>query len=308
MSAVKHPLRRHEANPILTPDDMPFRCYTVFNAGATLFQDKVLMLLRVESCERRTEFYVATSDDGVHFDVNPEPIAYPLSETEKRCGKAHRFDMRITLLEGTYYVCHASWLKRWGCCIGMATTEDFVHFEPFPHLSEPSNRNAVLFPQKIGGMYARLDRPQNIDGAGRMWISYSPDLEFWGRHMPLDTPQTAWGSRKDGAGAVPIRTEHGWLEIYHATATTCSTENYHLGVMLLDLEDPSQVIAAPTEFILAAETDYECIGQTPNVVFTGGAVQMPDGTLNVYYGCADHRMALAQTTVQELVDYCLAAT
>ncbi len=307
MSAVRPPLRRHPENPILTPEDMPFRCYTVFNAGATLFRGKVLLLLRVENCERRTVFHAATSDDGVNFQVCPEPIRYPLTETEKRVHPAHRFDMRITPLEGTYYVCHAAWLGRLGCCIGMATTEDFAHFKPFPHLSEPSNRNAVLFPEKINGLYCRLDRPQHIDGTGRMWVSYSPNLEFWGRHMPLNTPQTAWGSRKDGAGCVPVKTPHGWLEIYHATCTTCSTENYQLGAMLLDLEDPSRVIAAPHEFLLAAERDYECVGQTPNVVFTGGAVEMPDGTLNVYYGCADHRMALAQTTVAELLDYCLAA-
>jgi len=75
--------------------------------------------------------------------------------------------------------------------------------------------------------------------------------------------------------------------------------------MLLDLEDPSRVIAAPEEFILAAEKDYECMGQTPNVVFTGGAVEMPDGTLNLYYGGADTRMCLARTTVDRLVDFCL---
>ncbi len=307
MEATRSPLRRHPENPILTPDEMPFRCYTVFNAGATWFEEKVLLLLRVEDCRRRTNFYVATSDDGVHFRVSPDPIDYPLSETEKRVGPAHRFDMRITRLEDTYYVFHAAWLGALGCCIGLATTEDFVHFAPMPYLSEPWNRNAVLFPEKINGMYARLDRPQHIDGTGRTWVSYSPDLEFWGRSMPLNVPRTAWSRRKDGAGCIPIKTEHGWLEIYHATATTCSTENYYLGAMLLDLEDPSQVIAAPREFILAAERDYECVGQTPNVVFTGGAVEMPDGALNVYYGCADHRMALAQTTVAELVDICLHA-
>lgn len=300
------PLIRYEHNPILTPEEMPFRCYSVFNAGATMFGGKVLLLLRVEDCERKTDFYVATSDDGFHFEVRPEPIVYPLTELEKRHGKAHRFDMRITRLEGTYYVCHAAWLRKWGCCIGMATTEDFVHFEPLPYLSEPSNRNAVLFPEKIGGLYARLTRPQHIDGSGRMWVSYSPDLHFWGRAMPLNTPETPWSRNKDGAGAVPIKTPHGWLEIYHATARTCSSENYYLGAMLLDLEDPSKVIAAPRQFILAAEKDYECVGQTPNVVFTSGAVVLPDGTLNVYYGCADTRMALAQSTVEALVDYCLA--
>jgi len=301
------PLKRYEDNPILTPGDMPFPCYSVFNSGAILFRDKVLLLLRVESCERKTDFYVATSDDGIRFEVNPEPIDYPLTETEKRYFKAHRFDMRITLLEGTYYVCHASWLGKWGSCIGMATTEDFVHFKPFPYISEPTNRNAVLFPEKINGLYARLDRPQNINGSGTIWLSYSPDLDFWGRSMPLNMPQTSWSGNKSGAGAVPIKTKEGWLEIYHATASTCSSENYYLGVMLLDLEDPSRVVAAPTEFILAAEEVYECVGQTPNVVFTCGAVEMPDGTLNVYYGAADTRMCLAQTKVGELVHYCLRA-
>ncbi len=305
--STRGPLKRHPENPILCPGDMPFRCYCVFNSGAVWFDGKVLLLLRVESCERKTDFYVATSADGVHFEVNPEPIDYPLTETEKRFDKAHRFDMRITLLEGTYYVTHASWLGRWGCCMGMATTEDFVHYKPFPRLSVPSNRNHVLFPEKIGGLYCRLERPQHINGKGEIWVSYSPDLEFWGRSMPLNMPALKWGGNKNGAGAVPIRTEHGWLEIYHATASTCSSENYYLGAMLLDLEDPSQVIAAPTEFILAAEEVYECVGQTPNVVFTNGAVEMPDGTLNVYYGCADTRMALAQTTVGKLVDYCLKA-
>jgi len=306
--STRGPLRRHEANPILCPGDMPFRCYCVFNSGAVWFDGKVLLLLRVESCERKSDFYVATSEDGVHFEVNPEPIDYPLTETERRFDKAHRFDMRITLLEGTYYVTHASWLGRWGCCMGMATTEDFVHFEPLPHLSVPSNRNHVLFPEKIGGLYCRLERPQHINGKGETWVSYSPDLEFWGRSMPLNMPALKWGGNKNGAGAVPIKTEHGWLEIYHATASTCSSENYYLGAMLLDLEDPSRVVAAPTEFILAAEEVYECVGQTPNVVFCNGAVEMPDGTLNVYYGCADTRMALAQTTVGELVDYCLKVT
>ncbi|HTS18151.1 MAG TPA: glycoside hydrolase family 130 protein, partial [Verrucomicrobiae bacterium] len=296
-----------EHNPILTPEQMPFRCYAVFNAGATMFNEGVLLMLRVEGCDRTTSFYIATSEDGVDFDVNPKPIDYPLCTTEKRYGPAHRFDARITLLDGKYYIFHAAWLEPWGCMIGAATTKDFVHFEPLPHLSEPSNRNAVLFPEKINGLYARLDRPQNVPNYGSIWVSYSPDLEFWGRSMPLNLPQAGWIRNKAGAGITPIRTPQGWLEIYHATAPTCSSENYYLGAMLMDLKDPSKVIAAPKDFILAAEKDYECVGQTPNVIFTAGAVEMSDGTLNVYYGGADTRMCLAQTTVQTLVDYCLQA-
>jgi len=140
---------------------------------------------------------------------------------------------------------------------------------------------------------------------GVMWISYSPDLIYWGNSMPIETPKSAWSHIKVGAGCVPIKTPKGWLEIYHGVAFTCSSNNYYLGVALLDLENPSKVIAAPKQFILAAEKDYECIGQTPNVVFTGGAIETHDGKLNVYYGAADTRMCLAQTTVQELLDFCL---
>ena len=300
------PLIRHKQNPILNPEDMPFRCYSVFNAGATFYEGEVLLILRVETCNRETKFHVATSKDGINFDVNPEPINYPLSETEKRVGSAHRFDMRITKLEGIYYVCHAAWIDKYGCCIGMATTKDFINFEPLPYLSEPQNRNAVLFPEKIDGLYARLDRPQNGEN-GYMWVSYSPDLKYWGKSVPISLPKFSWSKEKNGAGAIPIKTDEGWLEIYHATAPTCSTRNYYLGAMLLDREDPSKVIAAPEEFILAAEKSYECVGQTPNVVFTGGAVEMPDGTLNVYYGAADTRMCVAQTTVDKLVEFCLAS-
>jgi beta-1,4-mannooligosaccharide/beta-1,4-mannosyl-N-acetylglucosamine phosphorylase len=300
-------LKRHQANPIIAPEDMPFACYTVMNAGATLFKGKVLLLLRVETLERKTAFHVATSDDGIHFEVCPDAINYPLSYTEERTNPAHRFDMRITEIEGVYYVCHAAWIG-YGCCIGMATTEDFINFKPMPYLSEPMNRNAVLFPEKINGLYARLDRPQTNTESGEIWVSYSPDLEFWGRSLPVQLPTMPWSGKKKGSGCIPVKTDKGWLEVYHATAKTCSSENYYLGVCLLDLEDPSKIIAAPTDMILAAQEPYECMGQTPNVVFTGGGVVMPDGTYNIYYGGADTRMCLAQTTVQELVDFCLAGS
>lgn len=301
----KSPLVRYANNPIIVPEDMPFNAYTVMNAGATMYKGKVLLILRSENCERKTLFYVATSADGINFDINDKPIELALTEPEKRMVPSGRFDMRITQMGDTYYIFYASWLGKYGSCIATASTKNFETFESFPYLSEPSNRNAVLFPEKIDGLYARLDRPETSNGGGHTWISYSPDLVFWGKSMPLNLPDTAWNRNKNGAGCIPIKTEKGWLEVYHATASTCSTENYHLGVCLLDLKDPSKVIAAPKEFILAAEKDYEYMGQTPNVVFTSGGVVMDDGTFNIYYGGADTRMCLAQTTVDELVEYCL---
>ena len=213
--------------------------------------------------------------------------------------------MRITPLENGFYVTHASWLGGYGSCIGIAKTIDFQTFQAVGELSVPSNRNAALFPEKINGRYARLERPQDINGTGRIWVNYSPDLLYWGQGQPIVLPKTPWSSEKTGAGAIPIKTDHGWLCIYNATAKNCATENYYLGVMLLDLEHPEQVIAAPMQFILQAETPYECMGQVPNVVFTNGAVVMPDGTLNIYYGAADTRICLAQVPVNDLLEYCL---
>jgi len=297
-------LQRHAQNPIITPGDMPVPCSSVFNCGATMFEGEVLLLLRAEDMARDNEFYVARSEDGVNFRISDTPIDYPLRDTEDRWLE-NRFDMRITPLDGCYYVTHASWLGGYGSCIGLARTTDFQHFEPVGELSTPSNRNAALFPEKIGGRYARLERPQDIDGGGRIWISFSPDLLHWGQSRPVVLPATPWSRCKTGAGAIPIKTDRGWLCIYHATSKNCATENYYLGVMLLDLHNPEHVIAAPRQFILQPETPYECMGQVPNVVFTNGAVLMPDGTVNIYYGGADTRICLAQVPLDDLLDYCV---
>jgi len=296
------PLIRCKSNPIISPADMPVECSAVFNAGAVRFQGKFLLLLRVEDFARQVNFHVATSEDGVDFEINPEPIHYPLREIEKQHG-TYRFDMRITPLEGAYYVCHAVWITGLGCMIGMARTTDFVHFEPTPHLSVPHNRNAVLFPEKINGLYARLERPQDSEG-GRIWVTYSPDLRYWGDAAPLDVPINVWSWKKMGPGAMPIKTPDGWLAIYHATAKTASSENYYLGVMLLDLKNPAKVLSASRKFLLQPQEIYECVGQVPNVVFTCGAIETEGGALNVYYAGADTCVCLAQTSVSELVAFC----
>jgi predicted GH43/DUF377 family glycosyl hydrolase len=301
---MKSPLQRHSENPIITPQDMPFECYSVFNAGAIKVKDEYILILRTECYARNTDFYVARSRDGVNFEVEPEPINYPMSELEQMGRRAHRFDMRITPLDDTFYVCHAVWLDPWGCCVGIAQTDDFVNFKQVS-MSVPSNRNAALFPEKIKGKYVRLERPQNIDKTGHMWVSESLDLIHWGNPRPVILPYTNWNTVKSGAGAVPIKTEKGWLEIYHATCKTASTENYHLGVCMLDLEDPSKVLAAPKKFILAAQEIYECVGQVPNVVFTSGAIVEPDGEIKIYYGGADTRMCLATARIEDLIEFCL---
>jgi predicted GH43/DUF377 family glycosyl hydrolase len=191
-----NPLTRHETNPLITPKDVPFECAAVFNSGATIFNGKILLLLRIENYKREMFFHVATSDDGVRFDINPEPINYPLHPVEQKHGSGTlRFDPRITMLEGAYYICHATFVPGLDCLWGMAKTTDFVNFEPI-YTSLPSNRNAMLFPEKINGLYACLDRPMLPGEGGGIWISYSPDLRYWGDHMPVVLPTTPWNYTK----------------------------------------------------------------------------------------------------------------
>jgi beta-1,4-mannooligosaccharide/beta-1,4-mannosyl-N-acetylglucosamine phosphorylase len=178
----------------------------------------VILLLRVEDLTRATDFYVARSRDGINFTVETEPVNYPMRPIEA-AHDAHRFDMRVTKIDGRIIVMHAVWLTGYGSCIATCETTDFKNFTPFPHLSVPSNRNAVLFPEKINGLYARLERPQDVNGTGRMWVSYSPDLEFWGRSHQSRFRRPTGSSRK--AVRAPSRSRHapdGWKSI---TAPAC---------------------------------------------------------------------------------------
>lgn len=296
------PLKRSDKNPVISPSDMPMECSAVFNPGAVRFGDEVLMVLRVEDYARINHFHTARSKDGVNFSVDPAELVIDLSDVEKQWG-AMRFDMRITPVDDTYLCYYCCWLRGYGSTVALAKTNDFKNFESVHGPTVPTNRNAVLFPEKIGGRYCRFERPEG--GRSSIWLSYSPDLVHWGDAHPVDVPVNMWSHGKIGGGAIPIRTDKGWLVIYHAVANPPPAGNYFLGAMLLDAENPTTIVACPKKFILAPREPYELAGQVPNVVFSGGAVQMDDGTLNVYYGAADTCVCVAQTTVDDLLSFCL---
>ena len=191
--------------------------------------------------------------------------------------------------------------------MGIVKTRDFKKFERVAAGSEMNNRNGVLFPEKINGLYCRLERPMgdpHQDNAN-MWISYSPDLIFWGKAKPLMNVRPGlWDRQKIGGGAVPIKTDKGWLEIYHGVAGTCNGFIYRLGVCMLDLDDPSKVIARGEDAVLWPEHDYEMTGRVGNVVFTCNAVTEPDETVRIYYGAADTCICLAEARLSDLIDAC----
>jgi len=299
----KEIVRRHPANPILTARDMPVACNSVFNSGVTRFGDGYLMLLRIEDLDCRQHFRVALSDDGVRFTASERAVEFPPDEEAARY-EGTIYDPRITRLGDDYYVTYAAHSDL-GVRIGLVKTRDFERFERLPFGSAVDNRNGVLFPEKIGGLYVRLERPQTIKDQGDLWISYSPDLVYWGRAKCIARSRyQSFDQWKLGAGTVPVRTPHGWLEIYHGVRKTAAGAIYRLGAMLLDLEDPSRVIANTRGAILSPEAPYERVGDVPNVVFSCGAILEPDGEVKIYYGGADTVMCLATASLEALVEAC----
>ena len=164
----------------------------------------------------------------------------------------------------------------------------------------PENIDVVLFPEKINGKYYALTRPVPMHiGPRCIWIATSPDLINWGEHKPLILPRPgSFDGGKNGGSCVPIKTEHGWLEIYHGSD---EDDKYSLAVALLDLNDPSKLLACPKEPLMRPEADYEVKGFYGNVVFSCGAVPKDDGTVIIYYGASDELTAGAVTTIEKIM-------
>lgn len=300
-------LSRYPGNPILTGASFPreHHIQRVFNSGIIKVGGRYIMACRVEDRALRNYIWIAESRDGYAFKPHPTPIETPEDPLFVEYTAGMYYDPRITELDGAYYLVHAAHSSH-GCRLCLLKTLDFGSFEWLGFISETDNRNGVLFPEKIGGYYARFDRPNTGGDFGDIWISYSKDLLFWGNSQcVLRNRQVRWAWTKIGPGAVPIKTSKGWINIFHGVRTQCRSHYvYQLGVALHDLEDPSRVIGLCSEAILEPETDYELVGQTPSVVFTSGAVLEDSGEVKVYYGAADTAMAVATTHIDRLLYAC----
>jgi len=297
-------IHRWENNPVITPEDIPFPCNTVFNAAAAKTDaGEYILLLRVEDLQGKSVFALACSEDGLHFTVADEPIMTPATEGEFAIYERKGIeDPRISRLDGEYYVIYTA-ASRYGPRLALARTEDFRSFERVALISEPDNKDGVLFPRKISGRYARLDRPM-FGHTGNIWVSYSPDLIHWGESricMPIR--DELWDSWRVGASAQPIETEYGWLEIYHGVKQTAGGPIYRLGAALLDLEKPSRVLCRTAIPILTPREYYERVGDVNNVVFSCGAV-MEDEEIRIYYGAADTAICVGMARLDELLRFC----
>jgi len=300
-------LTRHDG-PILTGADFPPEAHIkrVFNSGVIKEGSRYFMACRVEDRALRNRIWIAESDDGFRFTPRSAPISMPHDEPEfAEYTTGMYYDPRITKIEDTFYLMHAAHSSH-GCRLSLVATKDFENFEWKGFVSQTDNRNGVLFPEKINGLYARFDRPNTGGSFGDMWVSYSPDLVFWGKsECVLRNKDVRWAWSKIGPGAVPIKTEEGWLNIFHGVRTQCAQHYvYSLGVALHDLKNPAKIIGRCEEAILEPEEDYELTGQTPSVVFSAGAVLENDGSMKVYYGGADTVQCVATTTLERLLHAC----
>lgn len=298
-------LHRWKKNPIITLEDIPYRCNTVFNGAVTKFKNNYVMLLRVEDLRGHSVLVAAHSKDGYHFAVENHPCMSPSDlEPFKTYEEYGVEDPRITLLEGIYYIVYTAY-SRYGPRIGFAKTENFEIFERIALVSGPGNKDGALFPKKLGGQYVRLDRPIG-KGIGNLWISYSKDLIHWGNsRLLIEMRPRRWDSYRIGSSAPPIETNKGWLEIYHGVKMGLSGPIYRLGALLLDLNNPRKVLGRSDIPILSPRETYERVGDVNNVVFSCGAIAEENGEIKVYYGAADTCICLATAHIDELVNTCI---
>ncbi|MDB5325673.1 MAG: glycosidase [Phycisphaerales bacterium] len=318
-------LRRHP-EPVLTREQVPFPSTCIFNAGVCKFGGRYVMVFRNDVGEwgspkfHTTNLGLAFSDDGRHWDVEPQPVwdSQNSDLNQATDGELIRvYDPRLIPIDGRCYICFACDTKH-GLRGGIGVTDDFRAFKVLS-LSVPDNRNMVLFPEKVNGKYARLERPMPVYSRGRdrfdIWFGDSPDLAYWGNQHLVDAVENyPFANDKIGPAAPPIRTAKGWLTTIHCVDRDNTRgkrgwedgwqKRYTAGLMLLDLNEPWKVIGRSREPLIVPETDAERLGFRDDVIFPGGMILEDDGEVKIYYGAADTVEAMATAHVDDLLALC----
>lgn len=298
---------RYINNPIIRSQDIPYPTNSVFNAGATVFGNKTLLLMRVEDRRGISHFSVATSEDGVRdWQIWGEPVLLPDAGQcpEEEWGIE---DPRITFFPELelWAIAYTSY-SRYGPLVSIATTKNFRTFDRKRCVLPPENKDAALFPERIQGRFAMLHRPvpAMAGTSASIWISFSPDLRHWGDHRLVIPAREGgwWDAGKIGCATPPLKTEAGWLILYHGVKTTAGGPLYRLGLALLDLLDPTRLIKRGEEWVFAPEAPYELSGDVDKVVFPCGWTVQGD-EIKLYYGSGDKCIALATARLSQLLDW-----
>ena len=304
-------LQRHPMNPVLLPDlTSDWECYNVFNPGVLYHDGLFHMFYRAQGLDWVSRIGYAVSEDGLHWNRLRQPVLEPVDGTDSRGVE----DPRLVEIDGVFYMTYTAYGREFhgegeptylggGILPMIACSENLVTWERLgPIVRGEDNKDHVLFPRKIGGRYVALHRRRP-----QVWLAYSDDLLTWREQdmAPIYGPREDnwWDCTSVGSNGVPIETEHGWLLINHAYD---DDHVYRLGVVLLDRDDPTQVLSRPPEPIFWPEELWELRGDVPNVVFSC-ANPVVDGTVYVYYGGGDHVIGLATCGLDELLDFALDA-
>lgn len=332
-------IKRCSQNPIVVPGGSAIRKVATFNPGIIIKEDKFYLYDRAANSLKpfKTSIGLLESDDGINFrSVCEEPVftadmlGFPGGSVE---------DARVVKIDGLFYMCYALQPYSFDCWptgiavpdyypenypewelnnvepmltrSGIAVSKDGINFRHLCYTTplEIDDRDNALFPEKINGKFAIMRRPiqyvgekYGTDRPG-IWISYSDNLIDWSEPKLVAVAENEeWEGTKIGAAATPLRTDSGWLVLYHGVD---KKSIYRVGALLLNLENPEKVIGRTKNFIMEPEEYYEKVGLViPNVVFPTGNV-IRDGILYIYYGCCDTAIGLATVPVDELVTHIL---
>lgn len=237
----------------------------------------------------------AFSEDGLHFHEDPEYQPIFGSRPSEAFGIE---DCRVATMNDGYYLTFTE-VSAVAVGVGMMHTKDFHHYIHEGMIFPPHNKDCALFEKPVNGKYYAFHRPSSPElGGNYMWIAESPDRVHWGHHQCIATTREGhFDSARLGAGAAPIKTDEGWLEIYHGAT---AENRYCLGAMLLDLENPAHVIARSEEPIMEPIAPYEQKGFFGNVVFSNGQIVEGD-TIHLYYGASDEVICQADLSIKEIL-------
>ena len=321
LTAAHAPLTwRYDLDPATNPHLMErFGINAAFNAGAIKWNNKYILMARVEGTDRKSFFAIAESPNGID---NFRFWEYPVDMPETEDPDVNVYDIRLTDHEdGWIYGLFCTERKDPSApafdqsmaiaACGIARTRDLVSWERLPDLKTPSpqQRNVVLHPEFVNGKYAFYTRPQDgfieAGTGGGIGFGLSETME-----EPIITSETIVDNKmyhtvyeaKNGAGPAPIKTKHGWLHLAHGVRNTAAGLRYVLYMFMTDLNDLTKVIHKPAGYFIAPEGE-ERVGDVSNVVFSNGWIAGEDGTVFIYYASSDTRMHVATSTVDKLVDY-----
>ena len=330
-------LKKYPNNPILSPNPLNEWESLVTCNPAAWYENGVFYLI-YRSCGNDEKHIIqlglATSTDGVNFERVSDKPFFEYIECNFDGGPE---DPRICKIDNVYYLTYAyrpyppgrywegytDMAKVFGCpdnapvhfrknlsATGLAFSSDLKSFKRIGRITQidADNRDVILFPEKINGKYVRLERPMEYCGNGyecdgpSIWLNYSDDITNWNDSnlkLLLKPDGDSWRSKKVGGSTPPLKTEKGWLVLYHGVG---NDDNYRVGAMLLDLNDPSHIISNPDSFIMEPEFDYETTGFYNGCVFPTGNV-IVENTLYVYYGSGDKYCCLATCELEEIMNF-----